>query len=318
MLQLNLIEVIEKLKSEGCIVIENFFDLNEIKNIREEISPALKDIQLNINMSSMVTFNTQRFMSQLFVYSKTLVSLFCSDQFQQINEKLLGPKFHLKAARYYETGPGGISLWHHDEKQPNGHVGEGLIFIVYLSPVKEINEGPFQYIANSQHFSNTLSCKEQYYNANIQNNYKDKIKTVFGDIGTLIIADSRVIHRATPHSGPYIRSSLFFQISKMGESVPYKEKILIDPGLFQRKYLSDDKILNMFGFEIKSTEHIFPITDYRSIPINKSFKIISLLFFNINKRILKGLFEALPVRVKNFLRRKILNTPMDYESIKKN
>ena len=40
----------------------------------------------------------------------------------------------IKATRYYMTGGGGVSMWHHDEKN-DGYASKGMIMIVYLNDV---------------------------------------------------------------------------------------------------------------------------------------------------------------------------------------
>ena len=311
-------KIINQIKEEGCISLPNFFSDAEIKEIGEELAPSLGSASLNVNLPHAVYANTQRFMSQIFVYSKTLVNFVCTDEFQNINQSLIKSKYHLKAARYYETGPNGISMWHHDEKSPNNQVGSGLIFIIYLSRVMTIDEGPFQYISGSHKFSLDLKDSEDYFALNISDKYDDKIRSVYGEVGTMLIADSRVIHRACPHSGSYLRSSIFMQVSELQDHKPYKEKILIDPGLMNKNILArDDRLLNFFGFEIPSEKHIFPKTDATLIPLPALVGIQLIVIKNIIKKLIKVFFEGLPVGFKDGVRRSILKRPLDYNSISK-
>lgn len=308
-------KIFEQIKKDGCISLPNFFSEKEIAEISKEISPSLNENPLNINLPCAVHANTQRFMSQIFVYSKTLVNFVCTNEFQEINEKLISSNYHLKAARYYETGPNGISMWHHDEKSSNNHVGRGLIFIIYLSRVMTMDEGPFQYITGSHKFSSGLNNAEDYFAKNIKNKYGDKVSTVYGEIGTMLIADSKLIHRASPHSGNYLRSSIFMQVSELTDNMPYKEKILIDPGLIGKNDLiKDNRLLNFFGFEIPSVSHIFPKTDASTMPLTELVITQKLVINSIYKRMKKITFEKLPTGIKDIIRRKYLKRPLDYDS----
>jgi ectoine hydroxylase-related dioxygenase (phytanoyl-CoA dioxygenase family) len=311
-------KLIQQIKDEGCVSLPEFFSETEIQEIIKELSPSLGHASINVNLPHAVYANTQRFMSQIFVYSKSLVNFVCTDEFQTINQKLLIKNYHLKAARYYETGPNGISMWHHDEKSPSGQVGSGLIFIIYLSRVLTIDEGPFQYLSGSHKFSSDLKNSEDYFANNIDNNFGGKVKSIYGDIGTLLIADSKVIHRACPHTGGYMRSSIFMQVSELSKYKPYKEKILIDPGLINKnKLIEDNRLLNFFGFDIISEKHIFPITDATLIPLPSLIEIQLIIIKNIIKQVIKTSFEWLPVVLKNKIRRSIIKRPLDYNSIKK-
>jgi hypothetical protein len=108
------------------------------------------------------------------------------------------------------------------------------------------------------------------------------------------------------------------QVSELSKYKPYKEKILIDPGLINKnKLIEDNRLLNFFGFDIISEKHIFPITDATLIPLPSLIEIQLIIIKNIIKQVIKTSFEWLPVVLKNKIRRSIIKRPLDYNSIKK-
>jgi hypothetical protein len=309
-------DLVHLLKKNGCISISDFFSEDEVSKIYDDFDSSLTRFPLNNNLPNAVYANTQKFMSQIFTCSKLLTDFVCSYEFQKLSSIILSGN-HLMACRYYETGPNGVSMWHHDQKTHDDQSGEGLIFIVYLTDVLSVDQGPFQYIAGSQSFSNILNSYESYFAAEIESKYRNDIKSIYGHAGTLIIANSKIIHRACPHSGNYMRKSIFIQIDKLTDNKPYREKILIDPGLFDSEIFINNRDLGVFfGFGIKSADEIFPDTDINYLPVNKLFILQKQVALVMIKKILRIIFECLPVFVKKIIRRNILKSPVDYDSIK--
>lgn len=152
-----------------------------------------------------------------------------------------------------------------------------------------------------------------FFAEKINAKYKDNITTVFGKAGTLIFADSRIIHRAMPHNNKAYRKSLFFQISKYEKGI-YKERILVNPGFFSEKDMKDINILEYLGFGMKAVPHIFPPSNLQSVPMN--YEILSKIFNWVLIRSKSRAFEALPVGLKKKIRAKI-GRNLDYEAIRK-
>lgn len=256
----------------------------------------------------MVFYNNQQFVSQTLVHSKTVFDFLTHKVTQKLFTSFMG-ECVLKASRYYKTGGGGISMWHHDEKNA-GYKSLGIIIIVYLSDVTKPEDGPFEYIRGSHKFSTDLD-DEYFFSSNIEKKHSNEIETVFGSAGTIIIADTRVIHRAKPHAGACYRKSLFSQISKL-ENSTYKERILVNPEYLNEKIIERKNIRNFLGFGLTTVPHIFPPTSIETMPFNRL--VLSNLYLWIKKKIINKSFELMPIKVKKIIRKRI-GRRVDYGAI---
>ena len=255
--------------------------------------------------------NNQQFVSQTLVHSKTVFDFLTHQLTQKLFSSFLG-EYVLKASRYYKTGGGNISMWHHDEKNAS-YTSLGIIIIVYLSDVNKPENGPFEYIRGSHKFSTDLD-DEYFFASNIEEKHSNEIETVFGSAGTMLIADTRVIHRAKPHVGSHYRKSLFSQISKL-EDPTYKERILVNPEYLDDKILNRQNIRNFLGFGLTTAKHIFPPTSIETMPFNRL--VLSNLYFWLKKKIISKSFELLPIKVKKIIRKRI-GRSLDYDAIANN
>ena len=187
----------------------------------------------------------------------------------------------------------------------------GVICIIYLSDVQNIEDGPFEFISGSHNFSTNMS-DDDFFENKIQHKYKQDIVSVIGQAGTILFADSRVIHRARPHNKKEYRQSLFVQISKETKNM-YKEQILINPQFIKNKHLENKELMSYLGFGHKCEPHIFPPTSMSTLPLNR--ETIAIFSKWIGKRLFQKLFESLPIFLKKYIR-KIMGRPLDYDSIK--
>ena len=302
-------KLLSELAESGGVYFENFFTAETISQVLDELSQA-KGSDLNGNNSDLVYYNTQKFVSQSLVHSKSIYDFLISRKIFGIAQALLG-KPVVKATRYYMTGGGGVSMWHHDEKN-EGYHSRGFIMIIYLSDVLDKNDGPFEFIKGT-HLTSLDMDDSDFFAEKIKRRYKDRITTVFGKAGTLIFADSRVIHRAMPHNNKEYRESLFFQISRY-EKEMYKERILVNPAFFSKKDMKDLNILEYLGFGVRTVPHIFPPSSLHTVPIN--YEILSKIFNWVWSRSKSRAFEVLPVGLKKKIRAK-LGRNLDYEAIRK-
>jgi hypothetical protein len=294
------------IKNDGAIILPNFFSKETVNSFLSDFQNPSKE-NLNNNNSGIVYYNNQKFISQTLIHSKTTFDFLINDKVQDIFQKYLDT-YTLKANRFYLTGGGGISLWHHDEKN-SGYSSKGIILLVYFSDVLSLNNGPFQYIKKTHKISTELN-DDYFWEENIQLNHKNDIITCLGEAGTIILADSRIIHRATPHKGDYFRTSLFSQISKL-EPRTYRERLLINPAFIDDRVVKSKRIMNFLGFGINNSNNIFPPTDISHVPLNKNILKITLRWFL--KRIFKNIFELLPLFLKKIIRKKI-QQEVDYKS----
>ncbi len=202
-------------------------------------------------------------------------------------------------------------MWHHDEKN-NGYTSKGLIGIIYLNDVLSIEDGPFEYVKSTHTISHEMDDAD-FFSTKIDNRFGKDIVTCLGERGSLILADSSVIHRARPHSNTRPRKSLFIQVSKLSSNA-YKELILINPSFLKRTNFQDDKFMKYLGFGLPCEKNIFPPTNITHVPFNK--EVFSILMKWIFTKLKQSSFESLPKFVKVKLR-KAIGRPIDYNAQKK-
>lgn len=167
---------------------------------------------LNKNGIGYVQKGAQTFLTHMMTVSRAFYDYCTHDKVLEICDQYLSEKNRLKALRYYETQGGHRMQWHTDNKSPQRGVisVKGMIFICYLT---DVEKGQFQLLENSHTISEGLDQNDfstKYVDKRLSN-----MPTVnfIGKAGTLIIYDSRCIHRAEPfEDDSYIRKSLFFQV----------------------------------------------------------------------------------------------------------
>ena len=138
------------------------------------------------------------------------------------------------------------------KQTPNGFAETlGLIFIVYLT---DTDMGYFQLIKNSQGIS-LSNFKNDFSDQFVDDNLKNNTVSFPGKKGTMIIYDSRMLHRAKPfENDDFIRKSLFIQVDA---DVSDSETILLNAsfliGLNPRK-------IEYLGIGAKTTQKSWPQT----------------------------------------------------------
>ena len=307
---INSIQVLSSIDKVGAFYIPNFFSKAEIKVLMGDFEHLEKiDSRLNSNNSGLVYYNNQLFISQTLVHSLTVFKFLTDKKIYSIFKSLLG-RCVIKASRFYSTYGSGISMWHHDEKN-NGYHSRGVICIIYLSDVLNIEDGPFEFISGSHNFSINMN-DDDFFENKIRRKYKQDIVSVIGKAGTILFADSRVIHRARPHNKKDCRKSLFIQISKQTKNM-YKEQILINPEFITNKHFENKELMSYLGFGHKCEPHIFPPTSMSTLPLNR--ETVTIFSKWAGKRLSLYLFEKLPIFLKKYIR-KFFGRPLDYDSIK--
>lgn len=300
-------KILRTLEKDGAIQLTNFLSKEVVSSILNDFEvPASQT--LNNNSSGLIYYqyqneyghSNQKFISQILVHSKSIFDFLTSDKLQDLFESSL-KGCTLKSSRFYQTGSGEISIWHHDEKN-SGYSSSGLIILIYLSDVISIKDGPFQYI-NGTHTINYEMPDKDFSAENINKKFSQNIVTCFGKSGTIIIANSKTIHRAMPHEGKNYRTSLFTQISKLEEKT-FRERILVNPAFLEDKILKSERLKQFLGFGISNSNHIFPDSNIDNLPFNK--EIIFILTHWLAKKISKKIFESLPLFIKIIIRKKIL------------
>lgn len=305
MIEIDPIKYSEQLTSDGAIIINDFLN-------KEEITTCLEDFKFtssfNNNNSFTNFYENQVFISQPFLRSKKMFDIISNDNFHKLYSRLLD-NYTLRSSRYYETlkgGEGNSFLWHHDEKSNeklDNTVLKSIILIIYYNDVLHIKDGPFQFIKGSHKYShkftdlNSRSSKNQdFRKINVNEKYKDDIITVFGKAGTALMADGRVIHRATRRINPKSRKVFFMQVCSIKSKIP-TERILIDPSYIDLERINDFKnLLQFFGYGLQNTKSNFPPSKLKDkeLKLTVFFEILNWSMFRIlrfYKRLFKRVFK---------------------------
>ena len=130
---------------------------------------------------------------------------------------------------------------------------------------------------------------------NIEKQFGDKIVTVLGKAGTALIADGRVIHRATKRISSNSRKVFFMQVCS-SESNLVTERILFDPSFVDINQLNNlKKILLFFGYGLKNTNSNFPPSNLMDQQLKShlfmKYKWIVFRTLKFNKRLILNLLE---------------------------
>ena len=197
-------KIVDEIKKNGFFVIENFISKNECNLIKKRIDKFINQ-KPNMVWKDDISSDTRIFGAENICPK---IKKFCSNSFiRDIGSLFFGKKITplmIMANKlvYKKKNLGSGQGWHKDsyEKQFKS--------ILYLSDVGKKN-GPFQLVkdTNSTFFDLKLFYKN---NKNLQNTRftnseiklisagQQKIKNIYGKMGTLILVDTSLIHRGKP------------------------------------------------------------------------------------------------------------------------
>ena len=282
--------VINEINQNGYFAIENALTNEALIKIEKEST----ETKLNINQNNVTGVYKERqyFFTNLLAVSKSFYDLVTSRFVLDTCEKFMGDSFRLTALRYYETYGKYHMHWHTDNKTDKVFINDpGLIFICYIS---DVMDGQFQYIKGSHLWSDKKKFND-YTDDFINKNYNKEIKNFKFSKGTIIIYNTRGIHRAKPvFKNNFIRKSIFFQI----ENTPDSEPIILNTKFINE---TNSKISMLLGFGKPSNYTVFPKTSLNTLPFNKSLFLRFLIY--IPYRFSRNLFNYLP----NFMKKKLKN-----------
>lgn len=287
-------KIIHEVNDQGFCFIEKAIDDNFIEKIINDVEK--NRFFINRNWISGVYTKTQYYLTNILGCSESFYKLVTDINIVNICDDYMSKTdFRLKAARYYETYPKHNMHWHTDNKAGKIFKDiDGLIFILYL---ENVEDGEFQYIKNSHKFSGEAKINN-FTNNEINKQYSDDIISFKGAKGSLIIYNSRGIHRAKKikENSRYVRKSLFFQIDSDIES---SEPLLINTSFVKTR---NEKLLKYLGMGYPSNNKIHPNTSILTLPVQK---ILNSLFIKyIFKAIFDYLINLIPQKIKNILKNK--------------
>lgn len=214
-------EISIALEEDGVVLIENF--LSEEKC--DAIASILEGRQLsNSNELTFVHAHDSRFFSNALGASKEAFDLVTRKEVFGITKKYLGNDVRLKCHRAYTTKNIAKFPWHTDNKFDGDKNNIfGLVFIVYLV---DTFAGGTEFVLGSHKFSNKYKSNN-FFNDQITKMYGERIVRTEGKKGTVVISDTRTIHRGGYFKGKDVnRKSFWFQVEANMECA---ERLLINP-----------------------------------------------------------------------------------------
>jgi len=258
LLSLDLGQIKCEIEEKGYIVIENALTLDWLESIGLNFGQA---IDFNSELLSPFYTKTQKNYLYALATSHSYFKYLTHPAILDIAEYVLGREFSLYNHRYYESYHGSQSPWHTDNKD-NGHLSEipGLVFLTYIV---DTFDGQTELIAGSQRWSD----RAVYTDETIVSEHQDEIVALKYPAGTLLIYDTRMIHRASRVNGAEsVRKTVFFRIDAglgRGEANIVNCTFLKD---------LDDRCCNLLNFGCEPTQIHNPISSRNlSLELNRAY-----------------------------------------------
>jgi hypothetical protein len=199
-------ETLESIKKDGLFVVPSFLTEGQCKKYISIIDECIEDQSTNVWMDDEEADHRIYFINDI----NDDMNAFYKNEFIRdaltLYTGIVNPAGMLLAARieYKKDNKGSGGGWHRDS--PFNHQFKG---ICYLNDVHEDN-GPFQYIKRSHQKLNVLSSYlrglfspgQSRFTTDEVNAYcqsaRLKVSNIHGSSGTLILADTKGIHRGKP------------------------------------------------------------------------------------------------------------------------
>jgi len=261
----SIMDVCEEIKHAGFVPLRNFINCDQSNIIKSILDTPHR---LNSNQLSFVYNNDSEFFSNAIGFSRTVFNVITSNAVQQICKCYLGPVYRLKCHRVYRTLPGFIDHpWHTDNKAFGVKTDDlGLAFIIYL---QDTEDGATEVVKGSHKYSKKFR-HSVFTDPTIQNNYSDNIIQVTGNVGDLMIADTKTIHRGSNwRKKKSDRVSLWFQIDRNIEDA---ERLLINPSFLPDTL--NTELSRFLGFGLNANMPVHPEnTGITTMPLGSLVKL---------------------------------------------
>lgn len=208
-------DLVESVRKNGYAYASDLLPVEWVDEVVAVLESSAR-ARFNTNVPLGVFHNQQYFDTFAMAKSQRVFELITSPLVERVCELYLRD-YILKCHRYYETYGDYVMGWHTDSKNQTSGILEnhpGIVFIVYLT---DTDHGEFQLVKGS-HLKESDIPFHEYYTADfIANNYQDRVVSLKGKRGSLVIQETRAIHRARPMIDDNlprdrVRKSLFFQI----------------------------------------------------------------------------------------------------------
>lgn len=188
----------DEFNTNGVELLKEKINTDSAAKIRDFIDSTIHNTDANIWRDKLLSDERIYGAEEIFPEIKTLLPI---NEMKEIGQSYLGrdlPYFFILAARlqFKEGNEGSGGGWHRDSP-----FTPQFKFIVYLSNVSERN-GPFEYILKTHTSISKLKAKFNLKKMRFTDDEISKqgknIKTMVGDEGSILIADTKGLHRGKP------------------------------------------------------------------------------------------------------------------------
>ena len=252
-------------------------------------------LPMNENDVHAVAIRNGSYFSHALAKSQTLFRLVTDPFVLGLSRARLGDEARLKCHRVYSIYPGFDQPWHTDNKAHGLKEKrlEGLVFIVYF---KDVEDGEFALISGSHNWNDRYTYSI-FDDEVIDKRHKEDVRAFRQPKGTLIVYDSKTIHRALPIRGRHWhRTSLFFQVDSFGGDA---EKLLLNAA-----FLEDPTPEQMvfLGFGKPSTYPCCPDnTSLKDLLPHQLMKVQKDLLVALARTGVQGVKDRIPREIKHRL-----------------
>jgi ectoine hydroxylase-related dioxygenase (phytanoyl-CoA dioxygenase family) len=243
-------DVNSALESNGVVVIENFLNEDDCDAISRLLEGKQKT---NSNELTFVQLHDSRFFSNALAVSKEAFNLVTKFEVIEISKNYLGPDVRLKCHRAYTTKRVFKFPWHTDNKF-DGVKNDvyGIVFIVYLV---DTFEGGTEFILGSHKFTTNFDSNN-YFEEYVTKNFGNSVVKTSGKKGTVVISDTRTIHRGGYSLEKIVnRKSFWFQVEANMDSA---EGLVLNPEFLPER--PSILLSNYLGFGRKFGLKVHPVT----------------------------------------------------------
>jgi len=301
--------IVKAIKTDGVFCARSALAEDFLSSICEDV--ARTGHGLNRNWISSVHTGEQLFLCHMFAVSRSFSKYSTHPRFFELFDQIFEGNYRLKCHRYYETYGGHHGHWHTDNRMEHGleHT-RGLIVLGYIS---DVEDGEFQYVRGSQHWSRGMGSND-YTDEFVEQNCHEDILSFNGPRGTLVIFDTHGIHRAKPvKKAGFVRKSLHFQVDG---TLEVGEPLLVNPEYIDNL---DERMKCYLGFGHPSGLSIYPQTDLSTLPLSRQNEIFRYLMSAMPLKKQSEIFPYFIRRVaKTLLRKPTKLLPRQVKSAVKN
>src|SRR4030095_10593444 len=248
-------DILNRIDSDGFAVVEHFIPKQTLDKFMPEVYRRFDRLSYN-GSKGYVRWQRMKFLQDTLTVNEEILKIYLHPFIIDCCEQYTGKPVHLSDYRIYQNLEGYHMPWHVDNKT----MGErdrtqtildykGSIALIYLD---DVDHGPFQLVSKS-HLWTSAFYKEMWDDV-IEKYSKDIVSFNNQKAGTLILYDTRGIHRAEPFHTETPRTGLLAQYADF-------DKPTVEPIFINTEHLSrlSERSVQVLRFGKKASAATWPI-----------------------------------------------------------